>query len=126
MDKNSTFGQQLIAMVATDTLMRALKDYQSDASSTQHQRTLAERQYERLGDTLISQTQAALDRTKNTRHIVSHKKDTLALKGIFDAMVAHHQQNVSQTQQERLQSVSAAINDHSYDINRSRSRGLGF
>ena len=41
-------------------------------------------------------------------------------------MVPEHKQNLSQTQQQSLQSVSAAINDHSYDINRSRGMTLGF
>ena len=57
---------------------------------------------------------------------MSQKADTAALKGVFDAMVPGHKQNLSETQQERLQSVSAAINDHSYDINRSRGMTLGF
>ena len=75
---------------------------------------------------ILSHSQSALDSSKNTRHTVSQKQCTAALKGVFDAMVPEHKQNLSQAQQERLQSVSAAINDHSYDINRSRSRGLGF
>jgi hypothetical protein len=125
-DPDSEFGQHLVAIVAADTLMRDLKSYQREPSTTKHQRELAEIQYERLGNTLIVQSQSALDSSKSTRHSVTQKEYTAALKGTFDAIVPEHKQNLSQTQQERLQSVSAAINDHSYDINRSRGMTLGF
>nr|WP_181718152.1 MobA/MobL family protein [Psychrobacter sp.]QJS05768.1 mobilization protein MobL [Psychrobacter sp.] len=125
-DPDSEFGKHLVAIVAADTLMRDLKSYQRDPSTTKHQRELAEIQYERLGNTLIEQSQSALDSSKSTRHSVTQKEYTAALKGTFDAIVPEHKQNLSQTQQERLQSVSAAINDHSYDINRSRGMTLGF
>ena len=125
-DQNSEFGQRLVAILATDSLMQALTLYQDDPSTTKHQRTLAELQYERLGNDLISHSQSALDSSKSIRHTASQKTSTAALKGVFDAMVPEHKQNLSQTQQERLQSVSAAINDHSYDINRSRGMTLGF
>lgn len=125
-DPNSEFGKHLVAIVATDNLMQALTRYQDDPSTTKHQRELAELKYERLGNDLISHSQSALDSSKNTRHSVTQKEYTAALKGIFDDMVPEHKQNLSQTQQERLQSVSAAINDHSYDINRSRGMTLGF
>lgn len=125
-DQNSEFGQRLVAILATDSLMQALTRYQDDPSTTKHQRTLAELQYERLGNDLISHSQSALENVKDSRHTVSQKTNTAALKGVFDAMVPEHKQNLSQTQQERLQSVSAAINDHSYDINRSRGMTLGF
>ena len=115
-----------MAILATDSIMQALTRYQDDPSTTKHQRTLAELQYERLGNDLISHSQSALDSSKSTRHTVTQKQCTAALKGVFDAMVPEHKQNLSQTQQERLQSVSAAINDHSYDINRSRGMTLGF
>lgn len=125
-DQNSEFGQHLVAIIATDKLMQALTRYQDDPSTTKHQKTLAELQYERLGNSFISHSQSALDRSKNMRHTTSQKECTATLKGVFDAMVPEHKQNLSQTQQERLQNVSAAINDHSYDINRSRGIGLGF
>ena len=125
-DPNSEFGQHLVAILTADTLMRDLTRYQSDPSTTKHQRELAKIRYERLGNTLIAQSQSALDSSKSTRQSMTQKEYTAALKGVFDAMVPEHKQNLTQTQQERLQSVSAAINDHSYDINRSRSRGLGF
>lgn len=125
-DQNSEFGQRLVAILATDNLMRALTLYQDDPSTTKHQRTLAELQYERLGNDLISHSQSALDSSKGTRHTVTQKQCTAALKGVFDAMVPEHKQNLFQTQQERLQSVSAAINDHSHNINRSRGMTLGF
>ena len=125
-DQNSDFGQRLVAILATDSLMQTLTRYQDDPSTTKHQKTLAELQYERLGNDLISHSQSALDSSKNTRHTVTQKQCTAALKGVFDAIVPEHKQNLSQTQQERLQSVSAAINDHSYDINRSRGMTLGF
>ncbi len=125
-DPDSEFGQHLVAIVAADTLMRDLKNYQRDPSTTKHQRELAEIQYERLSNTLIEQSQSALDSSKSIRHSVTRKEYTAALKGVFDAIVPEHKQNLSQTQQERLQSVSAAINDHSYDINRSRGIELGF
>lgn len=123
-DPDSEFGKHLVAIVAADTLMRELTSYQRDPSTTKHQRELAEVQYERLGNTLIEQSQSALDSSKGTRQSMTQKEYTAALKGVFDAMVPEHKQNLTQTQQERLQSVSAAINDHSYDIN--RSRGIGF
>ena len=123
-DPDSEFGKHLVAIVAADTLMRELTSYQLDPSTTKHQRELAEIQYERLGNTLIAQSQSALDSSKSTRQSMTQKEYTAALKGVFDAMVPEHKQNLTQTQQERLQSVSAAINDHSYDIN--RSRGIGF
>ena len=125
-DPDSEFGKHLVAIVAADTLMRELTSYQRDPSTTKHQRELAEIQYERLGNTLIAQSQSALDSSKSTRQSMTQKEYTAALKGVFDAMVPEHKQNLSQTQQERLQSVSAAINDHSYDINRSRGMTLGF
>ena len=125
-DPNSEFGQQLLAIVATDNLMQALTLYQDDPSTTKHQRTLAELQYERLGNDLISHSQSALETLKDSRHTVSQKAGTAALKGVFDAMVPEHQQNLSEMQQERLQSVSVAINEHSHDINRSRGMTLGF
>lgn len=125
-DPDSEFGKHLVAIVAADTLMRDLKRYQREPSTTKHQRELAEVQYERLGSTLIVQSQSALDSSKSTRHSVTQKEYTAALKGTFDAIVPEHKQNLSQTQQERLQSVSAAINDHSHDINRSRGMTLGF
>ena len=125
-DPDSEFGKHLVAIVAANTLMRELTSYQRDPSTTKHQRELAEIQYERLGSTLIVQSQSALDSSKSTRHSVTQKEYTAALKGTFDAIVPEHKQNLSQTQQERLQSVSAAINDHSYDINRSRGMTLGF
>ena len=125
-DQNSDFGQHLVAILATDSFMQALTRYQNDSSTTKHQKTLAELQYERLGNDLISHSQSALDNVKNSRHNVSQKTNTAALKGVFDAMVPEHKQNLSETQQERLQSVAAAINDHSYDINRSRGITLGF
>ena len=125
-DPDSEFGQHLVAIVAADTLMRDLKSYQREPSTTKHQRELAEIQYERLGSTLIVQSQLALDSSKSTRHSVTQKEYTAALKGTFDAIVPEHKQNLSQTQQERLQSVSVAINDHSHDINRSRGMTLGF
>lgn len=125
-DKNSEFGQQLVAILATDILMQALTRYQSEPSTTKHQRTLAELQYERLGNDLISHSQSALDSSKTIRHTASQKQYTAALKGAFDAIVPEHKQSLSQTQQERLQSVSAAINVYSYDINRSRGMTLGF
>lgn len=125
-DPNSEFGQHLVAIVATDNLMQALTRYQDDSSTTKHQRTLAELQYERLGNDLISHSQSALDSSKTIRHTASQKQYAGALKDAFDAIVPEHKQNLSQTQQERLQSVSAAINDHSYDINRSRGIELGF
>jgi len=125
-DQNSEFGKHLVSIVATDNLMQALTLYQDDPSTTKHQKTLAELQYERLGNDLISHSQLALDNVKNSRHTVSQKQCTAALKGVFDAMVPEHKQNLSQTQQERLQSVSVAINDHSHDINRSRGMTRGF
>ena len=125
-DQSSEFGQHLVAILATDNLMQALTLYQEDPSTTKHQRTLAELQYERLGNDLISHSQSALDSSKSIRHTVTQKQCTAALKGVFDAMVHEHKQNLSQAQQERLQSVSAAINDHSHDINRSRGMTLGF
>ncbi|MCH1784004.1 MobA/MobL family protein [Psychrobacter glaciei] len=125
-DQNSKFGQHIVAILATDSLMQALIRYQDDPSTTKHQKTLAELKYERLGNDLISHSQSALDDVKNSRHNVSQKADTSALKGVFDAMVPKHKQNLSETQQERLQSVSVAINDYSYDINRSRGMTLGF
>jgi hypothetical protein len=125
-DQNSEFGQRLVAILATDSLMQALTRYQDDPSTTKHQRTLSELQYERLGNDLISHSQSALENVKNSRHTVSQKTNTAALKGVFDAMVPEHKQNLSETQQERLQSVSVAIDDHSYDINRSRGMTLGF
>ena len=125
-DQNSEFGQHLVAIIATDSCMQALIRYQDDPSTTKHQKTLAELQYERLGNDLISHSQSALENVKNSRHSVSQKVNTVALKGLFDAMVLEHKQNLSGTQQERLQNVSAAINDHSYDINRSRGMTLGF
>lgn len=125
-DQNSDFGQQIIAIVATDTLMRALTHYQADPNTTRHERTLAELKYERLGNTLISQSQAALNNIKNTRQNMTQEANTSVLKDIFDAMVPVHRQHLSQEQQQSLQRVSAAINDHSYVINRTHSRGLGF
>lgn len=125
-DQNSEFGQHLVAILATGSRMQALIRYQDDPSTTKHQKTLAELQYERLGNNLLSHSQSALDSSKSIRHTASQKTSTAALKGVFDAMVPEHKQNLSQTQQERLQSVSAAINDHSYDINRSRGMTLGF
>ena len=125
-DQNSAFGQHLVAILATDNLMQALIRYQGDPSTTKHQRELAEVRYERLGNALILHSQSALDSSKSTRHTVTQKKHTEALKGAFDAIVPEHKQNLSQAQQQSLQSVSAAINDHSYDINRSRGIGLGF
>ena len=125
-DQNSEFGQVLVAILATDNLMQALTRYQDDPSTSKHQRTLAELQSERLGNDLISHSQSALEIVKNSRHTVSQKVNTAALKGVFDAMVPEHKQNLSETQQERLQSVSVAINDHSHDINRSRGMTLGF
>lgn len=125
-DQNSEFGKHLVAILATDNLMQALTLYQDDPSITKHQRTLAELQYERLGNDLISHSQSALENVKNSRHTVSQKTDTAALKGVFDAMVPEHKQNLSETQQGRIQSISAAINDHSHDINRSRGMTLGF
>ena len=125
-DQNSEFGQRLLAILATDSLMQALTLYQDDPSTTKHQRTLAELQYERLGNDLISHSQSALDSSKSIRHTVTQKQCTAALKGVFGAMVPKHKQNLSQTQQERLQSVSTTINDHSHDINRSRGMTLGF
>ena len=125
-DQNSEFGQHLVAILATDSRMQALTRYQEDPSTTKHQKTLAELQYERLGNDLISHSQSALENVKNSRHTVSQKANTAALKGVFDAMVPEHKQNLSETQQERLQSVSVAINDHSHDINRSRGMTLGF
>ena len=125
-DQNNEFGQRLIAILATDSLMQALTLYQDDPSTTKHQRTLAELQYERLGNDLISHSQSALEKVKNSRHTVSQKTNTAALKGVFDAMVPEHKQNLSETQQARLQSVSVAIDDHNYDINRSRGMTLGF
>ena len=125
-DQNSEFGQHLVTILATDSRMRALTRYQEDPSTTKHQKTLAELQYERLGNDLISHSQSALENVKNSRHTVSQKATTAALKGVFDAMVPEHKQNLSETQQERLQSVSVAINDHSHDINRSRGMTLGF
>ena len=125
-DQNSEFGQRLVAIVATDSLMQALTLYQDDPSTTKHQRTLAELHYERLGNDLISHSQSALENIKNSRHTVSQKTNTAALKGVFDAMVPEHKQNLSETQQERLQSVSVAIDGHSYDINSSRGMTLGF
>lgn len=125
-DQNSEFGQHLVAILATDSHMQALTRYQEDPNTTKHQRTLAELQYERLGNDLISHSQSALEIVKNLRHSVSQKADTAALKGVFDAMVPEHKQNLSEAQQERLQSVSVAINDHSHDINRSRGMTLGF
>ena len=125
-DQNSEFGQHLVTILATDSRMRALTRYQEDPSTTKHQKTLAELQYERLGNDLISHSQSALENVKNSRHTVSQKANTAALKGVFDAMVPEHKQNLSETQQERLQSVSVAINDHSHDINRSRGMTLGF
>ncbi len=125
-DQNSEFGQHLVAILATGSRMQVLIRYQDDPSTTKHQRTLAELQYERLGNDLISHSQSALDSSKRIRHTASQKQCTAALKGVFDAMVPEHKHNLSQTQQERLQSVSAAINDHSYDINRSRGMTLGF
>ena len=125
-DTNSEFGKHLMVIVATDNLMQALTRYQDDPSTTKHQKTLAELQYERLGNSLISHSTSALDNMKDSRQTVSQKTDTAALKSLFDAIVPEHKQNLSHTQQERLQSVSAAINDHSYDINRSRGIGLGF
>ena len=125
-DENSEFGQYLVAILATDSRMQALTRYQEDPSTTKHQKTLAELQYERLGNDLISHSQSALENVKNSRHTVSQKANTAALKGVFDAMVAEHKQNLSETQQERLQSVSVAINDHSHEINRSRGMTLGF
>jgi len=125
-DQNSEFGQHLVAILATDSHMQALTRYQEDPSTTKHQRTLAELQYERLGNDLISHSQSALEIVKDLRHSVSQKADTAALKGVFDAMVPEHKQNLSEMQQERLQSISVAINDHSHDINRSRGMTLGF
>lgn len=125
-DQNSEFGQRLVAILATDSIMQALTRYQDDPSTTKHQRTLAELQYERLGNDLISHSKSALENVKNSRHTVSQKTNTAALKGVFDAMVPEHKQNLSEAQQERLQSVSVAIDDHSYDINRSRGMTLGF
>ena len=125
-DQNSEFGQHLVTILATDSRMQALTRYQEDPSTTKHQKTLAELQYERLGNDLISHSQSALENVKNSRHTVSQKANTAALKGVFDAMVPEHKQNLSETQQERLQSVSVAINDHSHDINRSRGMTLGF
>ena len=125
-DTNSEFGKHLAAIVATDNIMQALTRYQDNSSTTKHQKTLAELHYERLGNSLISHSKSALDSVKDSRQTVSQKTDTAALKSLFDAIVPEHKQNLSQTQQERLQSVSAAINDHSYDINRSRGIGLGF
>lgn len=125
-DKNSAFGEHINALTATDRLMSALKDYQGDPTTTQHQRTLTTQKYEHLGNTLISQSQTALDDIKNTRHTATQKNHTAALKSIWDDMVGHHQPNLSKTQQERLQSVSAAINNHSRDINHSHGMGLGF
>jgi hypothetical protein len=125
-DQNSEFGQHLVAILATDSRMQALTRYQEDPSTTKHQKTLAELQYERLGNDLISHSQSALENVKNSRHTVSQKVNTAALKAVFDAMVPEHKQNLSETQQERLQSVSVAINDHSHDINRSRGMTLGF
>lgn len=125
-DQNSKFGKHLVAILATNSLMQALTRYQDDPSITKHQRTLAELQYERLGNDLISHSQSALNSSKETRHIMTQKQCTAALKGVFDAMVPEHKQNLSETQQERLQSISAAINDHSHDINRSRGMSLGF
>ena len=125
-DPNSEFGQHLVAIVATDNLMQALTLYQDDPSTTKHQKTLAELQYKHLGNNLISHSKSALDNVIVSRQSVSQKTDTAALKGVFDAMVPKHKQNLSQEQQKSLQSISAAINDHSYDINRSRDIGLGF
>ena len=125
-DQNSEFGQRLVAILATDSLMQALTRYQDDPSTTRHQKTLAELQYERLGNDLISHSQSALENVKNSRHTVSQKANTAVLKSVFDAMVPEHKEKLSQEQQERLQSVSAAINDHSYDINRSSGMTLGF
>lgn len=106
--------------------MQALTRYQDDPSTTKHQKTLAELQYERLGNDLILHSQSALENIKNSRHSLSQKTNTVALKGVFNAMVPEHKQNLSETQQERLQSVSVVINDHSHDINRSRGMTLGF
>lgn len=125
-DQNSEFGKHFVAILATDSRMQALTRYQDDPSTTKHQKILAELQYERLGNDLISHSQSALEIVKNSRHTVSQKVNTAALKGVFDAMVPEHKQNLSETQQERLQSVSVAINDHSHDINRSRGMTLGF
>ena len=125
-DPNSGFGKHLMAIVATDSLMQALTCYQNDPSTTKYQTKLAELKYERLGNTLIEQSQAALEKIKDSRHSLSQKGDLSTLKGVFDAMVPEHKRNLSQEQQQSLQSISSAINDHSYDINRSRSRGLGF
>ena len=125
-DQNSEFGQQVIAIVATDKLMRALTHYQADPNTTRHEKTLAELKYERLGNTLISQSQAALNNIKNTRQDMTQDANTSVLKDIFDAMVPVHQKHLSQEQQQSLKSVSSDINNHSYVINRGHSRGLGF
>ena len=125
-DQSSEFGQHLVAILATNSRMQALTRYRDDPSTTKHQKTLAELQYERLGNELILHSQSALENIKNSRHSLSQKANTAALKGVFDAMVPEHKQNLSETQQERLQSVSVAINDHSHDINRSRGMTLGF
>ena len=84
-DQNSEFGQHLVAILATNSYMQALTRYQEDPSTTKHQRTLAELQYERLGNDLISHSQSALEIVKDLRHSVSQKADTVALKGVFDA-----------------------------------------
>lgn len=125
-EKNSEFGQKIMAIVATETLMRELVRYQANPNATRHERTLAELKYERLGDTLISQSQAALDSIRSTRQLVTQKINTSVLKNLFNAMVPAHRQHLSQEQNQSLQSVSAAINDHSYDVNRSHGRELGF
>ena len=118
-DQNSEFGKHLVAIIATHSRMQALTRYQEYPSTTKHQKTLAELQYEHLGNDLILHSQSALENIKNSRHTVSQKANTAALKGVFDAMVPKHKQNLSETQQERLQS-------HSHDINRSRGMTLGF
>lgn len=53
-DKNSESGQHLVAILTTDSRMQALTRYQDDPTYHQAPKTLAELQYERLGNDLIS------------------------------------------------------------------------
>ena len=125
-EANPEFKEPLSALIVTDSHMRALIAYQDDPSTSKHQKGLATRKYEHLGHILGFQAQAALTESKNTRHTVTQRSQVATLRGLLDDMVSQHQSNLSRSPLEGLQKVSAAIDTHSSDINRSRSRGLGF
>ena len=124
--KNSTFSDNIYALKATDKLMKALLDYQEYPSTTDHQKTLSALKYEQLATAFIKQSEMTLDHIKNTRHRMTQKTQTTELQRVLDDMVVNHLPTLCKTQLTSLQSVLAATNEHSHQINRSRGLDLGF